>query len=47
MAHPQQNPAGNPYVGSPDFPELQFNIEADFGRQSSSADFHSNDEHVQ
>ncbi len=41
------NPAGTPYVGSPDFPELLSDIVADFGRQSSSADFCSNDEHVQ
>ena len=30
------NPAGTPYVGSPDFPELLPDIVDDFGRQSFS-----------
>ena len=41
------NPDGDPYMGSPVFPELLSDIEAELGGQSSSADFHSNDEHVQ
>ena len=44
---PTTNPAGTPNVRSPDIPELLSDIEAEFDGQFSSADFHSNDEHVQ